>query len=144
MSRLTLPTHPLMLGFENLERLIERTAKSPGEGYPPYNIERIGEQDGQAPEMLRITLAVAGFSRDQLEILLEDKQLTIRGKQVDETPRNYIHRGIAARQFIRTFVLAEGLEVHGANLDHGLLTIDLVRLVPTKLVKTISIGNKNS
>ena len=144
MSRLTLPTHPLMLGFENLERLIERTAKSPGEGYPPYNIERIGEQDGQAPEMLRITLAVAGFGRDQLEILLEDKQLTIRGKQVDETPRNYIHRGIAARQFIRTFVLAEGLEVHGANLDHGLLTIDLVRLVPTKLVKTISIGNKNS
>ena len=144
MSRFTLPTHPLMLGFENLERLIERTAKSPGEGYPPYNIERIGERDGQAPEMLRITLAVAGFSRDQLEILLEDKQLTIRGKQVDETPRNYIHRGIAARQFIRTFVLAEGLEVHGANLDHGLLTIDLVRLEQTKLVKTISIGNKNS
>ena len=133
-----------MLGFENLERLIERTAKSAGEGYPPYNIERIGEPDGQATEILRITLAVAGFSRDQLEILLEDKQLTIRGKQVDETPRNYIHRGIAARQFIRTFVLAEGLEVHGANLDHGLLTIDLVRLEQTKLVKTISIGNKNS
>ncbi|MDZ4840719.1 MAG: Hsp20 family protein [Hyphomicrobium aestuarii] len=138
MNRL-LPTSPLLLGFEELERLIDRTGKGGADGYPPYNIERIQRPDGH--ELLRITLAVAGFARDDLDIQLEDKQLTIRGKQRDDQPRDYIHRGIAARQFSRTFVLADGLEVKGADLANGLLAIDLVRLQPAKLVRTITIGN---
>ena len=137
MNRM-LPTSPLLLGFEELERLIDRTGKSGGDGYPPYNIERVNRTDGA--ELLRITLAVAGFSRDDLEIQLEDKQLTVRGKQVDDTPRDFIHRGIAARQFSRTFVLADGLEVKNADLANGLLSIDLERLQPAKLVRKITIG----
>ena len=147
MTRLTLPSSPLLLGFEDFERMIERTAKSAGDGYPPYNIERLvsvaaapGEET--ACDMLRITLAVAGFTRDQLDIELADRQLTIRGKQVDEPPKQYLHRGIAARQFCRTFVLAEGLEVHSADLNNGLLSIDLIRLTPLTTIKTIAIGNK--
>ena len=143
MTRMTLQSHPLMLGFEELERLIDRTSKSSGDGYPPYNIERIAPgDDDEGTEILRITLAVAGFTRDQLDIQLEDQQLTVRGKQVDEVPRQYIHRGIAARQFCRSFVLADGLEVRSAGLDNGLLSIDLVRLAPQRLVRTISIGDK--
>ena len=143
MTRLSLPSHPLLLGFEELERLIDRTGKSAGDGYPPYNIERLVRDDG-SPELLRITLAVAGFTREQLDIQLEDKQLTVRGKQTDDAPRDYIYRGIAARQFCRTFVLADGLEVRSADLSNGLLSIDLVRLTPARFVRTIAIGGNKS
>jgi HSP20 family molecular chaperone IbpA len=138
MNRMSLPTNPLLLGFEELERLIDRTGKSGGDGYPPYNIERVARAEGA--ELLRITLAVAGFTRDELEIQLEDKQLTIRGKQKDEAQRDFIYRGIAARQFARTFVLADGLEVKSADLNNGLLSIDLERLQPARLIRTIVIG----
>ena len=121
MSRLSLLNSPLLLGFDELERLLDSTAKASSEGYPPYNIERVGE-DG-----IRITLALAGFSDDDLSIVVEDRQLVIRGKQQDDDKRVYLHRGIAARQFQRSFVLAEGLEVVGASLDNGLLHVDLVR-----------------
>ena len=144
MTRLTLPSHPLMLGFDELERLIERTAKSSGDGYPPYNIERLEKPAVDSPDVLRITVAVAGFNRDHLDIQLEDKQLTVRGKHVDEAPRNYIHRGIATRQFSRTFVLADGLEVRSADLNNGLLTIDLVRLVPARHIRNIVICENKS
>jgi HSP20 family molecular chaperone IbpA len=143
MTRLSLPANPLLLGFEDLERLIDRSSKSSSEGYPPYNIERLAKADGGA-DLLRITLAVAGFTRDQLDIQLEDKQLTIRGKQVEDAPRDFIHRGIASRQFCRTFVLADGLEVKSADLNNGLLAIDLVRLEPARFVRTIAIGDKKS
>lgn len=146
MSRLSMLSSPLLLGFEDMERLIDRVGKS-GDGYPPYNIERIssgqeasGNGAGEQPERLRITLAVAGFQRDQLEIVLEDNQLTIRGRQEDDKTRNYIHRGIAARQFSRTFVLADGIEVKSADLSNGLLSVDLVRREPDRLVRKIEIG----
>ena len=145
MTRMTLQSNPLLLGFEELERLVERANKTSGDGYPPYNIERIAKaEQGDVPDILRITLAVAGFTREQLEIQLEDKHLSIRGKQVDDVPRNFIHRGIAARQFCRTFVLADGLEVHSADLSNGLLSIDLIRIMPARLSRTISIGDKKS
>jgi HSP20 family molecular chaperone IbpA len=133
----------MLLGFEEIERLIDRAGKGAGDGYPPYNIERVAREDGRA-ELLRITLAVAGFTRDQLEITLEDSQLTIRGRQQDDKDREYLHRGIAARQFQRNFVLAEGIEVRAADLSNGLLTIDLVRLEPERLVRRIEIGDKKS
>ncbi len=139
MTRMSLLSSPLLLGFDEIERLIDRVGKSGADGYPPYNIERIGRQSGQ-PEALRITLAVAGFARNQLEITLEDSQLMVRGRQPDDKGKEYLHRGIAARQFQRTFVLAEGIEVRAADLDHGLLTIDLVRHQPDRLVRTIEIG----
>jgi len=138
MSRLSPLSSPLLLGFEEIERLIDRAAKSAGEGYPPYNIERIGAEDGGA-EVLRITLAVAGFTRDQLDITVQDNQLVIRGKQQDDKTREYLHRGIAARQFQRTFVLADGIEVRAADLTNGLLSIDLVRREPERLVRKIEI-----
>ncbi len=145
MTRMTLQSNPLLLGFEELERLVERASKTGGDGYPPYNIERISNaEQADGPEVLRITLAVAGFTREQLEIQLEDKHLSIRGKQVDDVPRNFIHRGIAARQFCRTFVLADGLEVHSADLSSGLLSIDLIKIMPARLSRTISIGDKKS
>ncbi len=145
MTRMTLQSNPLLLGFEELERLVERANKTSGDGYPPCNIERIAKaEQGDVPDILRITLAVAGFTREQLEIQLEDKHLSIRGKQVDDVPRNLIHRGIAARQFCRTFVLADGLEVHSADLSNGLLSIDLIRIMPARLSRTISIGDKKS
>jgi HSP20 family molecular chaperone IbpA len=143
MSRMSLLSSPLLLGFEEIERLVDRIGKGGGDGYPPYNIERMEQQDGGA-ETLRITLAVAGFTRDQLEITLEDNQLAIRGKQVDETPREYLHRGIAARQFQRTFVLADGIEVRSADLENGLLTIDLVRREPERLQRRIEIGARKA
>jgi HSP20 family molecular chaperone IbpA len=140
MTRMTLLSNPLLLGFEEIERLIERAAKSPGEGYPPYNIERVAATEGAA-ECLRITLAVAGFSRGDLEITVEDKQLTIRGRQADDDKsREYLHRGIAARQFQRTFVLADGIEVQGADLANGLLAIDLFRNEPERLIRRIEIN----
>lgn len=140
MARMSLLSSPLLLGFDEIERLVDRFGKGASEGYPPYNIERLKASE-QGVETLRITLAVAGFTRDQLEITLEDKQLSVRGRQVDEQEREYLYRGIAARQFHRTFVLADGIEVQSAELDNGLLMIDLVRLEPQKMIRTITIGN---
>jgi len=137
MTRMSLLSSPLLLGFEEMERLIDRVGKSGADGYPPYNIERIA---GGGTERLRIVLAVAGFRRDQLEVTLEDSQLTVRGRQEDEKEREFIHRGIAARQFSRTFVLAEGIEVRSADLNDGLLSIDLVRREAGRLVRKIEIG----
>ena len=145
MSRVSLLSSPLLLGFEDMERLIDRVGKSGSDGYPPYNIERIAA-NGAAPhatERLRIILAVAGFKRDQLDITLEDNQLTIRGRQEDDKARDFIHRGIAARQFSRTFVLADGIEVKAADLSDGLLSIDLVRREPDRLVRKIRIGENS-
>lgn len=142
MTRMSLLSSPLLLGFDEMERLIDRVGKGV-DGYPPYNIEKISSpENGTAPgaELLRITLAVAGFKREQLEITLEDKQLVIRGRQEDEKSREYIHRGIAARQFGKTFVLADGIEVKSAELSNGLLCIDLVRREPDRLIRRIEIG----
>ena len=140
MSRMTQLSSPLLLGFDDIERLLDRLAKSPGDSYPPYNIERIARSNGK-DDVLRITLAVAGFMRSQLDITVEDSQLTIRGRQDDDKSRTYLHRGIAARQFQRTFVLADGIVVEAANLDNGLLSIDLVRPQPERLVRKIEIAN---
>ena len=138
MTRVTTLSNPLLLGFEEIERLVDRATKG-GDGYPPYNIERVAG-DADAGELLRITLAVAGFTRDDLEITLEDKQLTVRGRQQDDKTRDYLYRGIASRQFSRTFVLADGIEVKSADLSNGLLAIDLQRLEPERLVRRIEIG----
>jgi HSP20 family molecular chaperone IbpA len=145
MSRVSLLSSPLLLGFEEMERLIDRVGKG-GDGYPPYNIERIAASvNGTAGvEALRITLALAGFKRDQLEITLEDNQLVIRGRQEEDKAREFIHRGIAARQFSRTFVLADGIEVKSADLRDGLLSIDLVRREPDRRVRKIAIGQTSS
>ncbi|MFZ4808162.1 MAG: Hsp20 family protein [Hyphomicrobiaceae bacterium] len=142
MTRMSILSSPLLLGFEEIERLIDRAGKGGGDGYPPYNIERIVREDGPGgrTEMLRITLAVAGFSRDQLEITVEDNQLIVRGRQQDDKQREFLYRGIAARQFQRTFVLADGIEVKAAEMHSGLLAIDLVRLEPERLVRRIDIG----
>ena len=133
MSRNVYFNSPFLLGFENLERLLERTAKAAGDGYPPYNIEETGA------EKLRITLAVAGFSRDELSVTVEDNQLVIRGKQTESTDKTFLHRGIAARQFQRAFVLADGIEVTGANLENGLLSITLARPPLEPKVRSIDI-----
>jgi HSP20 family molecular chaperone IbpA len=134
MSRMSVFNSPLLLGFDHLERMLDRASRASAEGYPPYNIEQIGENG------LRITLAVAGFSMDDLSVTIEDNQLVIRGKQMEDEPeRLYIHRGIAARQFQRAFVLAEGIEVTGAGLDNGLLHVDLRRIVSEPEVRTIQI-----
>ncbi len=128
---------PLLLGFEGLEHLLERLTKSSGDGYPPYNIERLSK--GDHGEVLRITLAVAGFTRDQLEITHEENQLVIRGRQSEDKSRTCLHRGIAARQFQRAFVWAEAIEVASAELNDGLLSIDLVRHEPERLARKIEI-----
>lgn len=133
-TRLSLFDSPMFLGFDQLEQTFDRIRKSAGEGYPPYNIEQIGE-DG-----LRITLAVAGFTMDDLDIEIEHNQLSIRGRQEDDDERLYLHRGIAARQFQRSFVLAEGIEVLGATLDNGLLHIDMQRVTPESAAKKITIS----
>lgn len=133
MNRTVFFNSPFLLGFEHLEQLLERTAKSAGDGYPPYNIEQ------SDTDKLRITLAVAGFSCEELNVTVEDRQLVIRGKQTDGGDRNFLHRGIAARQFQRAFVLAEGIEVTGATLENGLLTVDLARPKPNTIVRTIDI-----
>jgi HSP20 family molecular chaperone IbpA len=138
MTRMTALSNPLLLGFEEIERLIDRAAKG-GDGYPPYNIERIA-RDSESGELLRITLAVAGFSRSELDITLEDNQLIVRGRQQDDKAREYLYRGIAARQFSRTFVLADGIEVRSAELANGLLSVDLQRLEPERLVRRIEIA----
>ncbi|WP_337876720.1 Hsp20 family protein [Elioraea sp.] len=128
---------PLFLGFDHLEQMLERLSKNGGEGYPPYNIEQTG------PSSLRITLAVAGFTMEDLAITVEDSQLVIRGRQAEDSQgRVFLHRGIAARQFQRTFVLAEGIEVKGAWLDNGLLHIDLERLQPESRARSVPIGSR--
>jgi HSP20 family molecular chaperone IbpA len=138
MSRVPSLSSPFQLGFDEVERALTRVAKAASEGYPPYNIERIN-RTGNEPETLRITLAVAGFTRDQLEITLEENQLVIRGRQVDDKEREFLHRGIAARQFQRAFLLADGLEVRGADMSNGLLSIDLVRPEAERIVRKIDI-----
>lgn len=138
MSRVPSLSSPFLLGFDEVERALTRVAKAASEGYPPYNIERIARA-GNEPETLRITLAVAGFTRDQLEITLEENQLVIRGRQVDDKEREFLHRGIAARQFQRAFLLADGLEVRGADLSNGLLSIDLVRPEAERIIRKIDI-----
>ncbi len=134
MSKLTLGAYPHLLGFEQLERLLERSAKSGNEGYPPYNIEQTSDFS------YRITLAVAGFAEDDLAITIEDRQLVIRGRQRDDSEgRMFLHRGIAARQFQRMFVLADGVEVGEAVMENGLLHVDLTRSRPETVVQTINI-----
>jgi len=134
MTKLTLGAHPFLLGFEQLERLAERTAKTGNDGYPPYNIEQTSERS------YRITLAVAGFSDSELSITVEDNQLVIRGRQTEDAePRIFLHRGIAARQFQRSFVLADGVDVGEAVMENGLLHVDLTRAIPDSVVQTIRI-----
>lgn len=136
MTKMSLGSHPYLLGFDQLERLAERAAKG-AEGYPPYNIEHI------APDGFRITLAVAGFSEDDLNVTTEDRQLVIRGRTTEaEDKRVFLHRGIAARAFQRSFVLADGVEVTGAAMENGLLHVDLRRVQPQQVVQTIPISRK--
>ncbi len=139
MSRVPSLSSPFLLGFDEIERVLDRVAKG-ADGYPPYNIERLPREDNN-PERLRITLAVAGFTRDQLDVSVEESQLVIRGRQQDDKTRQNLHRGIAARQFQRTFVLADGMEVMGADLKHGLLSVDLVRPQPERVVRSIAIND---
>ena len=135
MTKLSLGSHPYMLGFEQLERLLERSAKSGNEGYPPFNIEQTSESS------YRISLAVAGFAEDELDITLEDRQLVIRGRQRDDSEgRVFLHRGIASRQFQRSFVLADGVEVGEAVMENGLLHVDLTRAQPETVVQRIKIN----
>ncbi len=139
MTKLALGTHPFLLGFEQLERLVERTAKTGNEGYPPYNIEQ------SSPNSYRITLAVAGFAENDLAITVEDNQLVIRGRQTDDSEgRIFLHRGIAARQFLRSFVLADGVDVGKASMENGLLHVDLTRAASQTGVQTIEINKGSS
>lgn len=139
MTRTTFSSHPFLLGFEPLDRLVERTAKAGADGYPPYNIEQRGTDE------YRITLAVAGFGEDDISITVENNHLVVRGRGPEEADgRTFLHRGIAARQFQRSFVLAEQVEVSGATLENGLLHIDLVRRPMETAVKTIRIGGGNN
>ena len=138
MPRVSVFNSPFLLGFEQFEQTLDRISKMPAEGYPPYNIEQVGTNS------LRITLAVAGFTEADLSIELEDNQLLIRGRQTDDADRVYLHRGIAARQFQRSFVLAEAIEIIGAELDNGLLHVDLVRPEPEPRVQKIKIKRRTS
>ena len=138
MPRVSVFNSPFLLGFEQFEQTLDRISKMPAEGYPPYNIEQVGTNS------LRITLAVAGFTEADLSIELEDNQLLIRGRQTDDADRVYLHRGIAARQFQRSFVLAEAIEIIGAELDNGLLHVDLVRPEPEPRVQKIKIKRRAS
>lgn len=134
MSRMSIFNSPFLLGFDQLEEILDNVSKNAGEGYPPYNIEHTGDN------AIRISLAVAGFSKDALGITLEANQLIIRGKQDDDSgEKAYLHRGIAARQFVRKFVLADGMEVRDATMEHGLLHIDLERPIPEETVRSIDI-----
>lgn len=141
MTRVTPFSSPLLLGFDAMEKTLERVAKN-GDGYPPYNIERLRGGDGES-DRLRITLAVAGFGEADLEITVEDSELIVRGRQNDEGEREFLHRGIAARQFQRVFVLADGMKVKSAELKNGLLAIDLDRPQPERLVRKINISVKD-
>ncbi|MDQ0346906.1 Hsp20 family protein [Ancylobacter vacuolatus] len=137
MSRIPSLSSPFLLGFDEVERALDRVMKG-SDGYPPYNIERVAT--AEQPEKLRITLAVAGFTREQLEVTVEEKELVIRGRQSEEPGRVFLHRGIAARQFQRVFVLAEGMRVIGAELKNGLLCVELVRPEPERIVRRITIA----
>jgi HSP20 family molecular chaperone IbpA len=139
MTRQTGFSSPLLLGFDEIEQALERVTRAASDGYPPYNIERTAAADGESPR-IRIVLAVAGFTREEIDITVDDSELTIVGKQVDDGERDYLHRGIAARQFKRTFVLADGMDVIGAELKDGLLSIDLVRPEPDRKVRKIEIS----
>ncbi|MEE7456364.1 MULTISPECIES: Hsp20 family protein [Methylobacteriaceae] len=134
--------HPFLLGFDEIEQALDRVSKAANDGYPPYNIERIARSENE-PDRLRITLAVAGFTQDQLDVSLEESQLVVRGRQIDDKSRQFLHRGIAARQFQRAFLLADGMEVLGAELSNGLLSIDLVRPEPERIVRKIAIASKD-
>ncbi|MEN6542112.1 Hsp20 family protein [Parvibaculum sp.] len=139
MTRMVQFNSPFLLGFDEMERLLEQVAKG-SDGYPPYNVEDVTRNEGETPRRaLRITLAVAGFARDELSVTVEDNQLVIRGRKREDEERVYLYRGIAARQFQRAFVLAEGIDVGEARLDNGLLSIDLIRPEPSKLVRQIEI-----
>ena len=139
MSRMTSFASPLLLGFDAMEKTLERLAKA-NDGYPPYNIERISGTSAEDPERLRITLAVAGFAENELDVTVEESQLVIRGRQSDQPDRDYLYRGIAARQFQRMFVLADGMQVAGAALKNGLLSVDLIRPEPARMVRKINIS----
>ena len=141
MTRVTAFSSPLLLGFDQVERALDRLAKTTGDGYPPYNIERL-PKTAEHGEIIRIVLAVAGFAREELEIVIEDNELTVRGRQPEEEARTYLHRGIAARQFQRAFVLAEGIEVLGASLKDGLLSIDLARPLGERAARRIEIDGR--
>src|SRR5690348_6155668 len=141
MTRLTAFSSPLLLGFEEVERTLDRIAKTAGDGYPPYNIESLPKTEKRG-EVIRIVLAVAGFGRDELEVVIEENELTVRGRQTEEEARTYLHRGIAARQFQRTFVLADGIEVIGASLRDGLLSIELARPHAERVVRRIEIDGR--
>ena len=134
--------YPFLLGFDEIEQALDRVSKAASDGYPPYNIERVTRSERE-PERLRITLAVAGFTQDQLDVSLEENQLVVRGRQVDDKSRQFLHRGIAARQFQRAFLLADGMEVRGAELSNGLLAIDLARPEPERIVRKIAIAAKD-
>lgn len=136
MTRVMQFNSPFLLGFDEMERLLERVAKA-SDGYPPYNVEQIPSETGEA---LRITLAVAGFTRDELSVTVEENQLVIRGRQREDADRTYLHRGIAARQFQRAFVLADGMEVRTAHLENGLLMIGLEKPEPRRVMRTIEIS----
>ncbi|MBO6756563.1 MAG: Hsp20 family protein [Roseibium sp.] len=140
MTRMSAFSSPFMLGFDDIERVLDRVSKGANDGYPPYNIERLPKTEEQG-DIIRITLAVAGFTRDQLDVSVEERQLVIRGRQIDDKSRHYLHRGIAARQFQRAFVLAEGIEILGADLKDGLLSIDLARPEPERVIRKIEITN---
>jgi HSP20 family molecular chaperone IbpA len=141
MTRVTAFSSPLLLGFDQVERALDRLAKTAGDGYPPYNIERLPKTEEHG-ETIRIVLAVAGFAREELEIVIEENELTVRGRQAEEEARMYLHRGIAARQFQRTFVLAEGIEVRGASLKDGLLSVDLARPLAERVARRIEIDGR--
>ena len=136
MARMAPFSSPLLLGFDDIERLLDRVSKASADGYPPYNIEKVA---GDGPARLRITLAVAGFGQDDLDIVVEENELAVRGRQKEDSDRDYLHRGIAARQFQRIFVLADGMEVTGAELKDGLLAIDLIRPEPERTTRRIDI-----
>ncbi|KQT83963.1 Hsp20 family protein [Aurantimonas sp. Leaf443] len=141
MSRMTPFSSPLLLGFDGVEKTLERIAKG-GDGYPPYNIERVRPAEGEdrSYDLIRITLAVAGFGESELEVTVEENQLLVRGKQADDASREYLHRGIAARQFQKCFLLAEGMRITGAELRNGLLSIDLAKPEPERVVRKIKIA----
>jgi HSP20 family molecular chaperone IbpA len=142
MVRVPALSSPFLLGFDQIERALDKASRSASDGYPPYNIERIAAA-GDAPELLRITLAVAGFARDQIEVTQEESQLLIRGRQQEDKARDYVYRGIAARQFQRSFLLAEGMHVVGAELADGLLSVDVARPQPERVVRKILISARD-
>ncbi|MEY3526423.1 MAG: hypothetical protein RI997_532 [Pseudomonadota bacterium] len=142
MTRISPLSSPFLLGFDDIERALTRVSKSANDGYPPYNIERLAKTE-QEPERLRITLAVAGFTQEQLDVSVEENQLIIRGRQIDDQERFYLHRGIAARQFQRSFLLVEGMQVLGAELSNGLLSVDLIRPEPDRVIRKINILNRD-